>query len=164
MIRRLMLAVASVLMLQDVVAAQKEGAACQRLHDWNQPVPTLAQCRADLSAWMKADEEWENTVKSSGKLNLRPVELLSSEELYRRRREASACEHLFAVEAEKISERKDLSVTEKQSRWMDEVMNTKNCMSHELSLSMEIISRNESVIDKHFLWEELLLMNATPIR
>jgi hypothetical protein len=60
--------------------------------------------------------------------------------------------------------RKDLSVTEKQSRWMDEVMNTKNCMSHELSLSMEIISRNESVIDKHFLWEELLLMNATPIR
>ena len=65
MIRRLMLAVVSVLMLQDVVVAQKEEAARQRLHNGNQPLPTLAQCRADLSAWMK---DRSRGLQSKGKI------------------------------------------------------------------------------------------------
>jgi hypothetical protein len=59
--------------------------------------PTIKQCRADLTAWNQADQDWKDAVLKDGKPYNRPVALLSTEELYRRREEASMCGHVLTL-------------------------------------------------------------------
>lgn len=122
--------------------------------------PTIKQCRADLAAWNQADHDWKDAVLKAGKPYDSPVELLSTEELYRRREEASMCGHVLAQAGIEAGRDKTLKSVEKASRFQNGLLDQLDMSRIESELLKESLSRTESVIDNHQLWEELLLRQS----
>lgn len=136
--------------------------AARKLFDASQyALPTLAQCRADLRAWMQADRDWQDRLKKANCEGCTlqypsPIELLSTEELYRRTAEASLCSSVIAQAGMKSA--KDMSATPDKRRnvWENALLDELDMNAKEVAFLKESLSRAEHVIDSHFLWEEFL--------
>lgn len=119
----------------------------------NCKLPTIEVCRIDLSAWKQADLDLVDRAMHCAKpgcaAKIRgPLEFLSTEELYRRKGEASSCSSLFVKVTREAHDNTAL-ISANKARLDLEVQTSE--------LLNEILSRATSVIDNHALWEEFLL-------
>jgi hypothetical protein len=137
--------------------------AAQAIKPIGDPPPTVKQCQADLAAWKQADDDWlakEKTLISNGALpinaNPRPDTLLSVEELYRRSREANLCVLYLGEEKERVrseSKQKPMAQVQKVLWALEDEQN--DLRNKRTDFLVEQLSRAESVIDKHLLWDDL---------
>ena len=119
----------------------------------NCKLPTIEVCRTDLSAWKQADADWVDrgmhcAMPGCAAKILGPLELLSTEELYRRKGEASSCSTIFVKATREAPDNKAL-ISATNARLDLEVQTSE--------LLNEILSRATGVIDERALWEEFLL-------
>jgi len=165
-----------VLLAVNVAQAQNRGAqtrnnvAAQKLRDASNywcPTntacnpPAVKQCRADLTSWNQADHDWKDEMDKVHCVGCalqhpRPVELLSTEELYRRKAEASMCLLLLARAGQQAANDKALPPAERGDRFQDALLDQLDMGRIESELLEESLSRATSVIDSHYLWEEFL--------
>jgi hypothetical protein len=123
--------------------------------------PSLEQCRSDLKAWDQANSDWKSRLEKAHCQGCSlqypsPIELLSTEELYRRRAEASLCGSAFSQAGLKAAKDTTVSPSNRREQWENALLDQLDMRGQEADLLKESLSRTEHVIDSHFLWEELL--------
>ena len=131
---------------------------------WKGAAPTVKQCQVDLTAWLQADDDWNKRerVRIAKKSvdreeNPLPITLLSVEELYRRSQESSLCVLYLSAEATRSLDSAKKKLTPLAIQTYDGLQQQVTDMLRErANILGEQLSRAESVIDQHFLWNDLL--------
>ena len=115
--KRLLVMFALVFVLCTTALAQStstESLAYNKIFDLSRPIPTLAQCHANIISWRQEWKDHDKRMREVEHQLLSPPEHLSVEELYRRKDEASSCQF--------VKNASELDVSYMQLRLMQSMM------------------------------------------